>query len=344
MSRYFRPIIQSDCAKPENFYYLADQAYWFDKVEIIERGKESLVVSAEEIPTEELKILTNSRSSQHANFPKKPSIMGILNVTPDSFSDGGENFETLTAITAAETMMSEGADIIDIGGESTRPGAKAVAAELELTRIEPVLSALKNKNSNYQISVDTRKSGVIARAIELGVNFINDVSALSFDEHSRDVLANHNVQVCLVHGGLNPEKMQENMIYDDVLLDIYDYLKDRIDFAVAGGIKKENIVVDPGIGFGKTISQNIRLITKASLFHVLGCPILYGVSRKRFIGEIGKAPEARNRFPGSIAVAIELIRQGVHIIRVHDVKETKQALDLWEALVNRCDLKDGSSA
>ena len=179
------------------------------------------------------------------------------------------------------------------------------------------------------------------RVIELGINFINDVSALSFDDKSTQLLADVNVQVCLMHGGLNPRTMQENTTYDDVLLDVYDYLEERINSAVEGGIKKENIIIDPGIGFGKTRNQNIRLIQKASIFHGLGCPLLYGVSRKSFIGDISGVDKAEDRFPGSIAVALELIRQGVQCIRVHDTAETIQAVSLWEAINDQDNATNG---
>ncbi len=258
--------------------------------------------------------------------------MGILNVTPDSFSDGGKNLEYSKAFNAAEGMISEGADIIDIGGESTRPGAKTIPQEVELKRIEPVLKSLKKKYPKCKISVDTRKSAVMTRVIGLGADLINDVSAMTFDKKSIEVLVKEDTPVCLMHGGLNPETMQEKIIYDDVLFDVYDYLKEAINFAIAGGIKEENILIDPGIGFGKTSEQNMVLIQKASIFHSLGVPVLYGVSRKKFIGNIGGAQVPSSRFPGSIAVALELIRQGVQVIRVHDVKETKQAFDLWNAI------------
>ena len=299
----------------------------------MKRTGESIIMPANEIPVSVLKMITEVRKNDNFNSFSKPLIMGILNITPDSFSDGGKNFEPDQAFRAAERMIIEGADILDIGGESTRPGAKEVSEEEELMRVEPVITKIKSQYPQCKISVDTRKSTVARRVLELGVNFINDVSALTFDKTTREVLAKTNAQVCLMHGGLNPETMQKNTTYSDVLLDIYDYLKKRIDFAVAGGIKKDNILIDPGIGFGKTTVQNVLLIRKASLFHSLGCPILYGVSRKRFIGNLGQVPKPIDRFPGSMVAAIELVRQGVQVLRVHDVKQTKQALDVWDALV-----------
>ena len=332
MSTNYRPILQNDTAKPDVFHKLSNQKQWVDRVERMVRGKTSEIVSVEKMPKEALKKLKDVRFSDQFDCFSKPLIMGILNVTPDSFSDGGQNFKLADAMRAVEKMIAEGADIIDIGGESTRPGAKEISDKVELLRIEPVISEIKNKFPNCQISVDTRKASVMARALELGVTFINDVSALTFDRKSKGILTKKNAQVCLMHGGLNPKKMQKNIFYDNVILDVYDYLKGCIDSAVLAGIKKENIIIDPGIGFGKTYRQNIQLIQNASLFHSLGCPVLFGVSRKSFIGHIGQAVETKDRFPGSISVAIELIRQGVQIIRVHDCKETRQAFALYEAI------------
>ena len=332
MKIYYRPIIQTDNVRPSGCFQLGDQRQWFDSVEIIKRGKNSFVTSADNIPASALKKLTNIRFNEHFSSFRSPLIMGILNVTPDSFSDGGENLEPLKALDTVKSMISHGVDIIDVGGESTRPGSFETESEEEFLRIEPVLTEIKRKYPDCRVSVDTRKSNVMSKVMDIGVNFINDVSAMTFDTKTRGVLAKKDAQICLMHGGLNPQKMQENVKYTDVLLDVYDYLEESINFAVLGGIKRKNIIIDPGIGFGKTTKQNITLIRNASLFHSLGCPILYGVSRKKFIGHIGKTQNISDRFPGSIATALELVRQGVQIIRVHDVKETRQAFDLWNAM------------
>ena len=341
MKVYFRPIIQNDNSRLKSCSSLGNQNQWFDRFEKMERGKESDYVSASEVPEEVIEKLTSIRKSRLFEHFKKPLIMGILNLTPDSFSDGGENFSLENAIKSAKNMIQNGVDIIDVGGESTKPGANQISDELEISRIELLIQILKSDYPNYRVSVDTRKSRVMKRVIELGINFINDVSALSFDDKSTQLLADVNVQVCLMHGGLNPRTMQENTTYDDVLLDVYDYLEERINSAVEGGIKKENIIIDPGIGFGKTRNQNIRLIQKASIFHGLGCPLLYGVSRKSFIGDISGVDKAEDRFPGSIAVALELIRQGVQCIRVHDTAETIQAVSLWEAINDQDNATNG---
>ena len=332
MRTYYRPIIQNNSTRPELHFNLSNQNHWFDRCEKLERGKEPLNISVNEVPAEIIEKLISIRKSCVFDHFKTPLIMGVLNLTPDSFSDGGKYFNTSDALRYAENMIKNGVDVIDVGGESTKPGAEQISDELEISRIELVIQAIKNNYPHFKVSVDTRKSRVMKRVIELGVDFINDVSALSFDNESIQILADKNAQICLMHGGLNPKTMQEDMTYDDVLLDVYDYLKERINVAVAGGIKKENIIVDPGIGFGKTKSQNISLIQKASIFHSLGCPVLYGVSRKAFIGNISGVKKASDRFPGSISVAMDLIRQGVQFIRVHDISETRQALALWEAI------------
>ena len=341
MRVYYRPIIQNELTRPEFHLSLSNQNQWFDRFEKLERGEKPVHISADLVPNEVITNLTSIRKSCIFDNFEKPLIMGILNLTPDSFSDGGVNFHAMDAIKYAKKMVQNGVDIIDIGGESTKPGAEEITDELELARIESTIKAIKNNHPGCRISVDTRKSRVMKSVIELGVDFINDVSALSFDISSMQVLAQNNLQVCLMHGGLNPKTMQQRTSYNDVLLDVYDYLEERISYAVAGGIKKENIIVDPGIGFGKTESQNIRLIQKASIFHSLGCPVLYGVSRKAFIGEISGVKKASDRFPGSIAVALELIRQGIQFIRVHDTSETKQAVALWEAINYSSSINNG---
>ena len=244
MKLYYRPIIQNDKMRSSDFYHLGDQQQWFDKVEIIERGRESVIAPAKNIPTAALTKLTDARSSEHFDSFKCPLIMGILNVTPDSFSDGGENLSVSKALNAVKTMIASGADIIDVGGESTRPGSIEVTHKEELSRIEPVLRRIKTQYPNCKISVDTRKSNVMTQVMKLGVNFINDVSAMTFDRKSRTVLAKKNPQICLMHGGLNPQKMQENIHYNSVLLDVYDYLEDCINFAMEGGIKRKNIIIE----------------------------------------------------------------------------------------------------
>ena len=257
--------------------------------------------------------------------------MGILNTTPDSFSDGGQFGNSASARAHAVRLQEEGADIIDIGGESTRPGADLVALEEEISRTKPTILDLRQVSS-LPLSIDTRKAPVAAAALEAGVDWINDVSALSFDSEMAQVAARSGAPLCLMHAPSDPKTMQQKAHYEDVLLDVYDYLAARIEFALSQGILRQNIIVDPGIGFGKTLEHNLALLRGLAVFHGLGCPILLGASRKRFIGTISGAEKAQDRMAGSVAVALAAAGQGAQILRVHDVRETVQALKLWAAV------------
>ncbi len=256
-----------------------------------------------------------------------PRLMGIVNVTPDSFSDGGDFAEAQTAIAQARRMVDEAADFVDIGGESTRPGSDPVSLEDERARVMPVIEALADLPA--PISIDTRKAAIMSDAAAKGAKIINDVSGLSHDSDALSAAAQTGLPVILMHALGDPKTMQNDPRYDDVLLEVYDFLRARIDAAVAAGIPKERIAVDPGIGFGKTLQHNLTLLNGLSLFHGLGVPVLVGASRKRFIGTLGDEPEAKKRVPGSIAAAITAASQGVQILRVHDVRETRQALRVW---------------
>lgn len=255
-------------------------------------------------------------------------IMGILNVTPDSFSDGGLFDGPGTARGHATQMAADGADILDIGGESTRPGAEFVPADEEIRRTAGVIAGLRGEAGMPPISIDTRKAEVAAAAIDAGAALFNDVSAFTYDADSLGVAAERGVAVCLMHAAGDPKTMQDKPQYDDVLLDIYDYLDARVAAAEAAGISREKIIVDPGIGFGKTLRHNLDLINNLAIFHGLGCPILFGASRKRFIGTLSGVSEASDRLAGSVAAAVDAARQGAQIIRVHDVLATRQALDV----------------
>lgn len=257
-----------------------------------------------------------------------PRIMGVLNVTPDSFFDGGQHDQCSDAVDRALAMVEEGADIIDVGGESTRPGAELVSVDEELSRVIPVIEALAAR-TNALISIDTRKSEVMEAAVQAGAHIINDVSALTFDPNSLGVAASLNVPVILMHAQGTPEVMQDNPSYNHVLLDVYDYLSLRIQRAVEAGVRAENIIIDPGIGFGKSVSHNCGLLKGLSLFHGLGVPLLLGCSRKSFIAALSKNEPADQRLAGSLAALLLGARQGVQIFRVHDVAETVQALKIW---------------
>jgi dihydropteroate synthase len=285
---------------------------------------------AADLPTEALHHLTTPRAPVASLDMAAPQIMGILNVTPDSFSDGGQHFDPEVALAHARQMAADGAAILDVGGESTRPGAAPVPIEDEIARTAPVISALRAGITTL-ISIDTRKAPVAQAAHAAGANLINDVAGFTYDPALGPYAATHALPVCVMHAQGSPETMQQDPRYDHVLLDVYDWLAARIEALVALGIPRARIVTDPGIGFGKTVAHNLTLLQNLSLFHSLGCPVLLGASRKRFIGDISRTPVAADRIPGSLAVALGGVAQGVQILRVHDVAETRAALDLWRA-------------
>ena len=264
---------------------------------------------------------------------KTPGIMGILNITPDSFSDGGVYYSKPTkAIQTAIKMVKMGADIIDIGAESTRPGARLIKPEIEIKRLRPILKGLKRKN--IRISVDTRNSLTMKFALDEGVQIINDVSALNHDSNSINVIRSSRCFIILMHMQGNPKNMQKNPRYKFAPRDVYNYLKKQITKCEKNKINKNRIIIDPGIGFGKTSKHNIQILQNLKIFHKLGCNILIGLSRKRFISDLSKKEKPIGRISGTIAANQFALDQGVDIIRVHDVKEAMQAKLVWQALQN----------
>ena len=257
----------------------------------------------------------------------RPRIMGVVNVTPDSFSDGGERFDSGRAVADGLAMIEAGADIIDIGGESTRPGAAPVPVEEELRRVLPVVKGLAAQGA--RVSIDTRWARVMAEAAAAGAAILNDVTALSGDPESLSVAAQSELPVVLMHMQGEPQTMQADPQYEQVSLDVFDYLTERIEACAAAGIPRDRLIVDPGVGFGKTLAHKLRLLNDLALLHGTGCAILLGVSRKSFITKIDGPCEAKERLPGSLAAMLYGIRQGVQIVRVHDVAETRQALAVW---------------
>lgn len=300
----------------------------FAQVEILSRTGPSEVIAATELPTVMLDALCAPRVPMAGLNFDAPRIMGILNVTPDSFSDGGKFDAPEAAIAHAATMA--GADILDIGGESTRPGAVDVAIDDEIARTAPIIKALAAMGT--AVSIDTRKSVVAQAALNAGAQLVNDVSGMNFDPEMADFLHYSAAPACLMHSQGPPATMQIDPRYDNVLLDVYDALEDIRDRALAAGIAAHNIMLDPGIGFGKTIAHNLALMRGLSLFHALGCPLLLGASRKGFIGKLGDAQNPADRAPGSIALGLQGVSQGVQVLRVHDVEQTAQALALWTAV------------
>jgi dihydropteroate synthase len=327
---YYRPIPRTDPARPAGALTLAGGLCWFDTVEVLDRAAPSYLMPAADLPTEAMQNLTTPRAPVASLDMAAPQIMGILNVTPDSFSDGGQHFDPEVALAHARKMAADGAAILDVGGESTRPGAAPVPVDHEIARTAPVIAALRAGIAT-PISIDTRKAPVAQAAHAAGANLINDVAGFTYDPALGPYAATHALPVCVMHAQGTPETMQQDPRYDHVLLDVYDWLAARIEALVALGIPRARIVTDPGIGFGKTVAHNLTLLQNLSLFHSLGCPILLGASRKRFIGDISRTPVAADRMPGSLAVALGGAAQGVQILRVHDVAETRAALDLWRA-------------
>jgi dihydropteroate synthase len=328
----YRPIPMTGGPRPATALRLAGGPLWFADVSEHRRDAPPRLIPAAELPHDVTHRLTAARAAVCGLALDRPRIMGVLNVTPDSFSDGGLHLGLPQALAAAEAMAEAGADILDIGGESTRPGADPVPLAEEIARVVPVIRALRASGLSLPISIDTRHAAVARAAFDAGADLFNDVSALTHDPDSLALAAAAGRPVCLMHAQGDPKTMQDAPTYDDVLLDVTDFLEVRVAAAEAAGVPRDRILVDPGIGFGKTGAHNLALIRGLSILHGLGCPILFGASRKRFIGTIGNAPDPAARLPGSLAVALEALRQGVQVVRVHDVAETRQAFALWQAL------------
>lgn len=260
----------------------------------------------------------------------EPQVMGILNVTPDSFSDGGKHGDAQAAIDAGFAMAEAGAAIIDVGGESTRPGATSVWEGDEIARIQPVIAALAKGGT--AVSVDTRKAAVMEAALAAGAGVINDISSLRHDARAMAVVAAASCPVVLMHAPGAGSDPHDGGAYDHALFDVFDMLEDRIAACTAAGINRARIVVDPGIGFGKGVADNLALLNGIALFHALGCPVLVGASRKRIIGALDGEAGADARLGGSVALHYHAVSHGVQLLRVHDVPETRQALRMWRGL------------
>ncbi|MCZ4280804.1 dihydropteroate synthase [Kiloniella laminariae] len=260
----------------------------------------------------------------------QPQIMAVINVTPDSFSDGGDRYDPARAVDDALRMRELGASILDVGGESTRPGAEPVSEDEELRRVLPVIEKLAEAGA--LVSIDTRHARVMREAVAAGAGIINDVTALEGDKDSLETAALAGVPVILMHMQGTPQTMQDNPCYQDVALDVFDYLEKRVAACVAAGIPREAIAVDPGIGFGKTTEHNLRLLDAQAQLHGTGCPLLLGVSRKGFIGKLSRNEEPKARVAGSLSCALAGLERGVQMFRVHDVAETAQAFAIARAI------------
>jgi dihydropteroate synthase len=344
---YLRPIAFIDT--PVGFdgvaQRLAGGLVWFSAVEVIERGAPKRLVPITGIEQEldrlgegaqlQWQRLTARRAPLRVGTRTiqvdQPQVMGIVNVTPDSFSDGGVHEDADAAVAAGHAMTGAGAAIVDVGGESTRPGAQPVFEGDEEQRVMPVVRQLAAAGT--AVSIDTRKAGIAAAALQAGAGLVNDVSALTSDPRMAEVVARSDCPVVLMHHQGSPETMQHAPRYDGpVALAVYDWLEERIAAAEAAGIERGRIVVDPGIGFGKNVQHNLELLNNLALFHGLGCPIMVGASRKRTIGALSNEAPADQRLGGSLTLALKAAEQGAQIVRVHDVFETVQALRVWRGL------------
>ena len=274
--------------------------------------------------------ITKKKKFKNLNFSNSPLLMGILNLTPDSFSDGGKFNKKNFGYEHAKKLIRDGCSILDIGGESTRPGSKNINIYKEWKRISPTL--FKLKKFNIFTSLDTRKSFVMLNGIKNNINLINDVSGLSYDVNTINILRETKIPFVIHHMQGNPSTMQNDPKYENVLLDIYDFFEKKIEFLRSQGIKHNNIILDPGIGFGKNLKHNIRLIKDISIFHSLGFPIMLGVSRKNFIKELSGENDSMSRIGGTISSSLYAIMQGVQILRVHDVNEVNQSIKVFKSL------------
>ena len=273
-------------------------------------------------------LLKNGERKEFAHM----EMMGIINVTPDSFFAGSRTAGTQAAVERADRLIQEGASFIDVGGESTRPGAEKVEIQEEISRICPVITAIRRRHPEVLLSADTYNAETARAAVEAGADIINDISGLTFDEHMASVVAETGVPVILMHTGGRPDVMQKNPHYDDVVQEVHDYLQRQIDYAVASGISREKIIIDLGIGFGKTFEHNMTLLRNIDRFADLNCPQLLAVSRKTFIGVLLDEKDPADRLYGPIAVTLYGQLHGIEMARVHDVKENYDAVRMMEAL------------
>ena len=312
----------------------------FDQIEIISRNSKKLInikdikklsnILKKKI-NKDLEIITKkNKNFSNLNFKKNPNIMGILNLTPDSFSDGGKFNKKNSGYNYALNLFKIGANIIDIGGESTRPGSKSISNKQEWNRIKNTLKSIDKK---ITISLDTRKSDIMEKGIKNSVRLINDISGLSYDDRTIKILKKYNTPFVIQHTQGTPETMQKSPKYKNVLLDIYDFFEKKIKFVRLKGIKHNNIILDPGIGFGKNLKHNMNLIKNISIFHSLGFPILLGLSRKKFIKDLSGKNDTKKRLGGTVSSSIFAMMQGVQILRTHDVNELVQGIKVFKNLI-----------
>ena len=312
----------------------------FNQIEIISR-KSKKIISLDKISKLPIKlkkkikneiklIIKKKKNIKSLSFKSTSNIMGVLNITPDSFSDGGKYNKNATAKKHLDHLFESGAHIVDIGGESTRPGSKPVSSKVEWNRIKNILKKIDKKKL---ISLDTRKSDIMEKGIKSGVSLINDVSGLNYDNNSVDILKKYKTPFVLQHSLGNPDVMQKNPKYKNVLLDIYDFFEEKIKFLRKNGITHNNIFLDPGIGFGKNLKHNMTIIKNISIYHSLGLPILLGISRKKFIKDLSGKNDSSSRIGGTVSTSIFAMTQGVQVLRIHDVNEVNQSMKVFKELI-----------
>ena len=311
----------------------------FDNIEIITRKykKKIHIKKVQKLSNKiqkkinnDIKLITRKKNFKGLNFLNSPILMGVINLTPDSFSDGGKYNKKNSGYNHANYLIKKGCKILDIGGESTRPGAKDISKITEWKRINKTL--IKIKKLNKFISLDTRKSWIMEKGIKNRINLINDVSGFEYDSNTTNILKKHKIPFVIHHMQKTPKNMQKNPRYKNILLDVYDFFEKKINKIRSLGIKHSNIILDPGIGFGKNLKHNMTLINNISIFHSLGFPIMLGVSRKRFIKDLSGNNDSKERLGGTIASSLYAMTQGTQILRIHDVNEVNQSIKVFKSL------------
>tara|TARA_B100000401_G_scaffold406672_1_gene322354 strand:- start:2061 stop:3116 length:1056 start_codon:yes stop_codon:yes gene_type:complete len=337
---YYGKISRNKVTKKLSLPLNGNKLISFDTIELITRKKKKLIniKDIEKLPKKlkdkikkDLKKIVKPKIFKKIKFKTSPLLMGILNATPDSFSDGGKFLNSKNANIQINKLKKDGADIIDIGGESTRPNSNTVGNATEWKRIKSKLKyAKKNK---FFTSVDTRKSFVLKKSLAFNINLLNDVSGLSHDKKMIDILYKTKIPFVIHHMQGTPKTMQKNPKYKNVVLDIYDFFEKKLKFIRSNKITHNNIILDPGIGFGKNLKHNITILNQISIFHSLGFPVMLGISKKKFIKDIAENNDSINRTGGTISSSIYAHQQGVQILRVHDINETKQAIKVFNKLI-----------
>ena len=327
--------------KKKNLPLNGNKKFSFSQIEIITRISKKIIdlkdikklsKSLRKKVDEDIKVIIKKNNNfSNLNFKNIPNIMGVLNLTPDSFSDGGRFNKKKVGLKHSIDLFKFGADIVDVGGESTRPGSKPIDEKKEWNRIKKIIKKISKK---IPLSLDTRKTYVMSKGIKLGIRLINDVSGLSYDTKTIDVLKKSKSPFVIQHSQGTPETMQKNPKYKNELLDIYDFFENKIKFLRSKGIKHNNIIIDPGIGFGKNLKHNMNLIRGVSIFHSLGFPILLGLSRKKFIKDLSGKNDTKERLGGTVASSLYSMMQGVQVLRIHEVNELMQSIKVFKELIN----------